>query len=446
MEPTNNKPNNAYPLPNRNKETTKKPVTSVQGPLEKLLREYHVQVDRLLDRIEAASTHYEVLGLKLAASYGEIIRAYYVVMNLIYPAQQIRIALDEKLLERLDNAFVKASGAFATLANFRKRADYHNTVLQKPTGSLPISSSQPANPTRTENGAQSTPQTVNNTRPVAPAVSPVTTPITPVTNAMPPNVENSSHHPETKAASQAANMKQPSTESRPKEQADFDDYAREPKDGNRRRSKRFKLTIPVRITGYDKNGAKWQETSDSIDVSSTGVTVYLRRKVRHGNVFCLSLSLPVNLRSEAFTNSMYNVYAIVRRVEPERRGQRLIALEFLGENPPPGFLEKPWSTFQVSRWSGIERRRWPRVNRQERVRLEYFDSTATMIGKEEAITENVGATGMRLFVKNAPAEFDIVRITCISRAFESLALIRNRYVAKDGMERVCVQFVKRPEA
>jgi hypothetical protein len=63
--------------------------------------------------------------------------------------------------------------------------------------------------------------------------------------------------------------------------------------------------------------------------------------------------------------------------------------------------------------------------------------------REEARTENVSRTGLRVTVKAAPPEFDLVRVSCPNRGFESLAALRNRYVAQDGYERLCLQLVDR---
>ncbi len=437
MEPTHSTTGDSL-IANAEHDLAQKLATaSLQEPSAKLLSEYHLQLSRLVTRIEDAATHYQVLGLKMAATYDEVVRAYYSVLNLFYPAQQIRISLDGQTIERLDMAFLKVSAAFMTLANFKKRADYHNEVLHKAAGSHLVSTPPvgkpltppPASTLQTLHAAHTA--TTGMPRPPAPATAaplsqrtmPQQMPVTP-----PRTVPQSAALPV--GAEQKPNVA-------------YSEFAVENIDGNRRRTQRLKLSIPVRLTGYEKNGDKWSEMCESVDVSRVGVTVHMRKNVRHGQVFYLNLPLPTKLRSHGFSDASYNVYSLVRRVEPEHHGQRVVALEFMGEQPPKGFLEKPWSIFRSSNWTGTERRRSPRVNRQERVSLEYFDSNARSISREETITENVSATGMRLFVKFAPPYFDLVLVSCVSRRFESLAVVRNRYIAKDGAERLCVQFLKR---
>ena len=77
----------------------------------------------------------------------------------------------------------------------------------------------------------------------------------------------------------------------------------------------------------------------------------------------------------------------------------------------------------------------------ERVRLEYFTEPMQLLASEEAETENVSKTGLRISVKAAPSEFDVVRVRSLAHRFDALAAPRNRFVAKDGVERLCVQFI-----
>jgi hypothetical protein len=49
---------------------------------------------------------------------------------------------------------------------------------------------------------------------------------------------------------------------------------------------------------------------------------------------------------------------------------------------------------------------------------------------------------MRIRVKTPSPESDILKVTSRSRNFSSLAVVRNRYVGKDGFERLCLQFTE----
>src|SRR5262249_47660137 len=114
-----------------------------------------------------------------------------------------------------------------------------------------------------------------------------------------------------------------------------------------------------------------------------------------------------------------------------------------GEQPPSGYLEKPWATFRTKRWSGSDRRRAPRIQRSEQLRVEYLNDSTNSAIREEAITENVSRTGLRVVVRAAPAQFDLVRVVSAARQFDGLATLRNRFIGKDGRERICLHFLDR---
>jgi hypothetical protein len=384
--------------------------------------EYQLGLDRLLHQIETATTHYEMFGLEQTATYERVLQAYQDAFAILYPPYKLRISADEKLVEQMDAAFSKLSWAFSILANFRKRADYHTYVLAK---AKPPQ--EPATTTSQRKTPNSTLRTISEARK------------TTGTHAAISQALSSDQPASTRrSASKEIPLKENQT---PGTQPLYSEYSSSVKDDNRRRSQRFKLPIPARVAGFDRSGNKWHEMSQSLDVSRTGVTLQLQKRVRPNTVLYVTLPLPTKLRTHGFADVSFNTYALVRRVEPPKKGKRIVALEFIGEHPPAGFLEKPWATFRPSKWNGQERRRTGRENRVEKVRVEYFNDSLASLGSEETFTENLSQTGMRLFVKNAPVEFDLVRVTCLSHKLETLAAIRNRYVAKDGSERLCLHFI-----
>ncbi|MBI3653458.1 MAG: PilZ domain-containing protein [Acidobacteria bacterium] len=386
------------------------------------LSDYQAQLNHLFTRIEEASTHYELLGLSATATYEQILQAYQQALKILYPTYQLRIATAEKLGERMDAAFNKLSWAFSILANFKKRGDYHTFVLAKakPSADAPTA-------TRRKN-THSTLQAITEGRQSAEISSPA---------ALLPLNETPTNRPRPRSKEMPLYQQNDGLG----QHTVYQEFATASKDDNRRRSQRFRLSLPVRIAGFDRVGNKWNEMTQSIDVSRTGVTLKLKRRVRQNTVIYLSLPLPTKLRTHGFTDAGFNTYALVRRVEPPKNGERLVALEFIGEHPPSGFLQKPWATFRPGKWAGQERRRNIRENRVEKIRLEYFNDALVSLGSEETFTENVSPSGMRLFVKAAPFEFDIVRVKCSGRNFESLAVVRNRYIARDGTERLCLHFI-----
>ena len=209
---------------------------------------------------------------------------------------------------------------------------------------------------------------------------------------------------------------------------------------NLRKSERLKLAIPARVTGFDRNGDEWTEESETIDVSRTGIQLPMKRRMRHRTVVQLFLPLPLELRSHGGPEQSYYVYALVRRVEPPKNGKRVVALEFLGETPPAGFTQKPWATFRT-KWTGAERRRRPREEKSVQVVIEYLDEAMQAIRREEAITENLGGSGMRVRLSKPSPEFETVKVIVPGETSESLAALSDKYFDKDGLERLCLRFL-----
>jgi len=210
---------------------------------------------------------------------------------------------------------------------------------------------------------------------------------------------------------------------------------------NRRRFERIRLTVMARVTGHDRIRGKWEEIAETMDVSRKGAALRLGTKLRHGSILRLEMALPPAMRSHGFAEPTYRVFAAVRRIGPLEDGYRVVGVEFMGEEAPPGYFERPWATFKIDSWQGSERRREPRVDRSEVVSIRYLNESMDVIRQEVAVTENVSPGGARVFVKGAPSEVEMIRITNLSHSFESLATVCNRYIGSDGFERICLKFL-----
>jgi hypothetical protein len=376
-----------------------------------LISAFYLEIEHLLDRLERATTHYQALSVSPTATTAEINDAYEKAVVLLQPPEpKVREALPEELRSRIGEAFAKLSEAYDTLNDKERRAIYDGAAIQKssylrvqplhlawpkppaPQSDQPRASNDEVQPKGEPAAVQETDQTINI------------------------RVFHEQERAFVKASDEAA--------------------------ARLRRCERFKLSVPVLITGYERGGRKWKEVSKTLDVSRVGAAVKMSRRVKHGVIVHLILPLPTRLRSHGFTEPSYNTFAIVRRVQQTESGMRLVGLEFIGAHPPRDFLDRPWGTFRTQSWTGLDRRREPRKILVERIEVEYLDGSRTSLGKETAVTENVSASGSRIRVKNAPAEFDWVLVKSQKRGFESLAVLRNQYVGKDGIDRLCLQFVE----
>jgi curved DNA-binding protein CbpA len=377
----------------------------------KLISAYYLEIDYLLERVEGASSHYQTLGLERSAVAEEVISAYQKSVAILHPSYyKVRAAVPDDMLVRVDQAFKKISQAFADLTDVNKRVQYDKALNSRlsttrlrdtPEGQQAHPASAPQKPQNKDRDIKD--RDINDRAPGRVAAAEITV----------------------------------SRELR----AVFTSSSTQPATLERRRCERFKLSVPALLAGYDSEGGKWQEVTKTIDVSRMGVAVWLRRYLKHGLVVHITLPLPTKLRCHGFSEHGYNMYAIVRRVEPLIEGKRVVGLEFIGATPPTDFLHKPWSTFRTQKWAGPNRRREPREKRAEPVAVEYLDEAMKRISREAGLTEDVSPSGARVRVKSPPAHFEFVRVTSPKRSFSGLALLRNLWTGDDGLKRLCLQFV-----
>ena len=376
---------------------TSGPVDASRAASEELSA-YYLGLETLLNRVERSNTHYEVLGLPRSATGDQVKTAYRTAIGeLTPPASWVATGIPDQVQQRISKAMERIAQALATLSNYGKRVDYDNSLTRKANKPLPLPIEIPAFPKGRKTGQPEQ------------------------SRAQAPDVQSVVSRPEVAKAYGVS----------------------ESEKDERRRCERFKLRIPARITSYDPDGAKWTEVAETVDVARLGVGVRIRRGVRHGTIVHLMVPMPLKLRTHGYSDPGYSVFALVRRVEPQSDGTRIIGLEFLGEHPPAGYLEKPWAVFRTRQWTGSDRRRDDREPRTETLIIQYLDNSSETIRKETARTENLSRQGARLLVKSAPQDIERVKVTNRERQFESMAVVRNRYVGTDGIERLCVRFMDR---
>ena len=387
------------------------------GGTAKLISAHYLEIGHLLDRIDQAATYYQLLGVERSACEDEIVQAYHDAIGVLHPTyHKVRAAVPDEMLAQVDAAFDKLSKAFMVLTSPRRRAEYDASIGRRKVVPPPDETVKPKKRTtgnlkRASGNLKRASGSLKRAR--------------------------AEHDPPAKRHSGSLAIKVPvprAVFTRPAAEAAAVT--------NRRRAERFNLAVPAFVKGYDRQGNRWQEVTKTVNVSRLGVALRLQARLRHGSVVHITLPLPAKLRSHGFTEPGYNMYAIVRRVEPAADGARVVGLEFIGAQPPAGYLHKPWAVFRTQAWDGPDRRREPRVERAERFLVEYLDESKTLVGREVAVSENLSGGGARLRVKQAPGEFEVVRVTSGDQDFSSLALLRNRFTGNDGDERLCLQFVE----
>ena len=375
-----------------------------RGYIAEAQTERYLCMEELLRRTEGASSHYAVLGLDRDSHPDDLEPAYRGSFSLLESLhKETGQPLPGPTRARIERAMQRLSHAYSVLSNPDKRVEYDRLSSARLDGLEKIDISCPRSFTA---------------RPHSAVRGEALQTIAPRMLIQEPAI-SSIFDCETHLA-----------------QSTLDQESLE----NRRKFDRFKLSIPTYVTGFDRSAQEWHEMTYTIDVSRLGVMLFMRKRVRRRSVVHLALPLPMRLRCHRHSEPSYSVYAIVRRVEPPIDGLCVVALEFIGEHPPKGYLEKPWSTYGT-KWNGSERRRAAREDVSEMVYVDYFDRGMRRIKQESAVTEDLSDDGMRVFVKAAPPELEIINVTSPRRNFERLGALRNRYVGKDGFERLCLQFM-----
>jgi CheY-like chemotaxis protein len=354
---------------------------------------WSTEVERLLDRAESSDTHYEVLGLVPAADSDDIGTAYCRTVELIQPARE---ALRPSATEEFSNRDVAAI----------RRNMAHR--LDQAFGRVVLAFSVLSN-----------------------------------------SVKRREYDAHLLEQLRTATLKLPATDGGANAEQLEPSDATNPNpmeiDPDRRSDRRLNLYIAAQVIGYTSDGGRWEEPAETVDASMTGLTFRIRRRVRVGTVVQLSLPLPRQLRMHDFDEPTYSVYALVRHAQASRRGVRTVGVDLLGDEPPPGFLERPWATFRDKDWDGADRRRKDREAKEEAVSVEYLDDEMRSLLREAARTENVSHGGVRLKVKSAPGDLEYARISYSDGKPERLAVICDRFLGKDNFERLCMRFLEQNE-
>lgn len=403
-----------------------------QASTGKLISAHYLEVEYLLDLVERSTGHYQTLGIERTATVEEVIDAYHKAVRILHPSyHKVRASIPDQMLKRVDEVFERISQAFTVLTDFRKRAEYDQSLVHRSKTPPPVQAPQPRQSEPAPTVLKSSNNGSSNQFSAGRASQSVRTP-----PPRPPVRQNANPH-----LSQSSDVESLLIKDASSQQAVYTIASTDGSNDQRRRCERFKLSIPVLVGGCDQISGKWQEMTKSFDVSRAGIGIRLSRRLRTGMVVHITMPMPAKLRTHGYSDPSYNIYAIVRRVELPENDTRVVGLEFLGERPPSLYLHKPWATFQTQKWGGVERRREKRVHRTEKVKVEYLDENMHVTGREHAVTENISPGGVRVCVKAVPPECDVVKITCTRCRFESRAAIRNRYVGRDGTERLCLQFL-----
>jgi hypothetical protein len=223
------------------------------------------EIELLATLVVDEADHYTVLGVARGASASEINDAYCRAVQFFHPLKYSHLLESNKILHwKLSSAYTRIVEAFSTLSSRVRREAYDGTINRQIVGWV----------RSRERGMSAT------------------------------------------GSRQVGSLAQPPAST-------SEPYV--PLNGReRRRVERAQLRLPL-VVVFDH---RWQETTETIDVSPLGVKFSLSRAVEPGTLVRLELPMPADLRTTSDDNVLYAVSGYVIHVNPEA-GKSIVVAEFV---------------------------------------------------------------------------------------------------------------------
>lgn len=97
---------------------------------------------------------------------------------------------------------------------------------------------------------------------------------------------------------------------------------------DRRRGKRVPLAFPIEVSGFDRNGRHFSETTKTFDISEAGCRFHIRERLQPGDVVAIKLVIRDNGQAPASKALLFQI----AWVKPESDGWAAGALKLQSEN------------------------------------------------------------------------------------------------------------------
>ena len=235
---------------------------------------------------------------------------------------------------------------------------------------------------------------------------------------------------------------------------------------SQRQRERFELALPVRVQVRESLDHEWIEISRLVDVTPFGARLTLKRPIESGRLVLLTLPMPRPLRCFDHVEDQYRVWSLVRNVkliDPSRDKGALveIGVAFVGKRAPRSFEEDPSRRYEIARSidelglaaiteessdsiseiEATDKRKDTRHNIPVEVLVEVFAPDGSLAQSESTVTENISRQGAAIFTTLDLSPGQFVKLSSQQYQTPFLAVVRNRHVAPDGIERLHLEFV-----
>jgi hypothetical protein len=240
----------------------------------------------------------------------------------------------------------------------------------------------------------------------------------------------------------------------------------EKSDQSRRLRERFHLALPVRVQCRESLDYEWIEMSRLVDVTQFGARLRLKRPTETGRLLLLTLPMPRPLRCFDHVEDQYRVWSLVRNVRlldpgAEKGALVEIGVAFVGKRPPKSFELNPAQRYEIAKtsaeiglWSvreesgeslsevsATDKRKDTRHSLPFEVLIEVYAADGSFSQSENTVTENISRAGAAIFTTLDLAPGQFVRVTSRQYQTATLAVIRDRHIAPDGIARLHLEFV-----
>lgn len=217
----------------------------------------------------------------------------------------------------------------------------------------------------------------------------------------------------------------------------------------RRRSDKKKNTneTPERPRAHDtvyvreSPDSSWSEAINIKIVSSFGAGFDVTRECRLGTLIRLELALPTELRAFDHDKDLYSVIALVQHCN--RIGKRTydgyhLSVIFVGKEFPESYRANPTQAYRLTGaaqdglWritecaSQFKQRQYPRFDIKLNVELGLIQTSKRTVVKEQAVTRDIGSSGVSVVSGLDAKRGDKVKFACRDIDFYAIAIVVNR--------------------
>ena len=212
-------------------------------------------------------------------------------------------------------------------------------------------------------------------------------------------------------------------------------------DSESRNARRAQSELKSIVQVKESEEETWKEVTRVTTVSRNGAGFSLSRECTPGRLVTLVLPMPAELRAYDQDRELYPVMGLVQycnegMVESEKVYH--VGVGFIGKHIPASFKENPLQSYRIvgmtkdGLWTVTEAETPFKARRHPRFWLA-LDVTVTLlqrekkaVNKENAVTQNIGASGVSVVCSLDANIGEKVKFGCKSLDFYALAIVRNR--------------------